>query len=106
MTRPSIAGQAWQWLERELERWSSDGRRALFWWRDDDASRAENRLDRLLKLADKHALPLAIAAIPARLDDSLAGRLRDTRPGAGRRSTRRWPHAGPPATCCIHTRNR
>jgi hypothetical protein len=79
MTRPSIAGQAWQWLERELERWSSDGRRALFWWRDDDASRAENRLDRLLKLADKHALPLAIAAIPARLDDSLAGRLRDTR---------------------------
>ena len=79
MTRPSLAGQAWQWLERELERWSGGGGRARFWGRDDDASQADNRLDRLLKLADRHALPLAIAAIPARLDASLAKRLRDTR---------------------------
>jgi len=78
MTRPSIAARAWQWLERELDRWVKDGEQASFWWRDDDASTAGSRLDRLLDLAAGHAAPLAIAAIPASLDASLADRLRDS----------------------------
>ena len=77
MSRLSITTQAWQWLERELERWSSAGRRASFWWRDDDACRADDRLDSLLRLAADRALPLAIAVIPARFDDSLVDCLRD-----------------------------
>ena len=75
MTRPAISAQAWQWLERELDRWEEDGERARFWWRDDDASRPGERLDRLLDLAAVHELPLAIAVIPAQLDPALFDRL-------------------------------
>lgn len=77
MSRLSVGQQAWQWIGRELDRWSAAGRRARFWWRDDDACNTGDRLDRLLQLSAERALPLAIAAIPARLDDAIADRLRD-----------------------------
>lgn len=43
-----------------------------FWWRDDDAGRAHPRLDRLLGLARKLELPLALAVVPAWLEPAVA----------------------------------
>ena len=77
MNRGAIAVEAWRWLGRELDRWSAGGRQAQFWWRDDDAGASDDRLDRLLRLAAGRRLPLALAAIPARIEDSLAEQLRD-----------------------------
>ncbi len=65
----------WQILERELEAWSASGRRATLWWRDDDAVAPTPALDRLLGLALRSGLPVALAVIPARLSARLPDRL-------------------------------
>jgi peptidoglycan/xylan/chitin deacetylase (PgdA/CDA1 family) len=77
MNTGRLARQAWSWLGRELDRWSAAGRRAAFWWRDDDAGKACEELDRLLDLSRERRLPLAVAAIPNRVERSLTERLRD-----------------------------
>jgi hypothetical protein len=64
-------------LLRELERWGDSGRPAAFWWRDDDAAITNPQLERLLKLRARHAVPLALAVIPARLDASLGPELQN-----------------------------
>jgi hypothetical protein len=46
-------------------------------FRDDDAGWRDDRLLELLDLFDEHALPLDVAVIPAALDGTLAGLLRD-----------------------------
>lgn len=46
-----------------------------FWWRDDDAETATPALDRLLQLARRHGLPLALAVVPKRATADLAARL-------------------------------
>ena len=46
-----------------------------FWWRDDDAGRDHPALGRLLDLAQRHAAPLALAVVPAWLDDRAAERI-------------------------------
>lgn len=61
----------WQDLASELERWALAGRRATFWWRDDDAVEPNAALTRLLALARARDLPLALAVIPARLSQRL-----------------------------------
>lgn len=71
MNQGPLYRQAWQWLGRELDRWSQAGMRAQFWWRDDDASDSSNALDRLLRLAQERQVPLALAVIPARLQAGL-----------------------------------
>lgn len=58
-------------LGRELDLWSEAGRVALFWWRDDDAVAPGPALARLSELTARHAVPLALAVIPARLDAEL-----------------------------------
>lgn len=50
---------------------AADGRTIAIWWRDDDAVADTAALDRLLGLAAEHAAPLAIAAIPGRIEASL-----------------------------------
>ncbi len=77
MTTP--ARKAWQWLARELDRWGEAGLEARFWWRDDDAAAPCSELDRLANLAATHAVPLALAVIPQRLDEELGGWL-ESRP--------------------------
>ena len=77
MIRASLGQQAWQWLERELDRWSQAGLRAQFWWRDDDASDSSDALDRLLRLAQERQGPLALAVIPARLQAGLVDSLKN-----------------------------
>ena len=70
-----LAEAAWSWLGRELDSWGETGLTAAFWWRDDDATAATPELERLLDIAGSTEVPLALAAIPARLEDGLAARL-------------------------------
>ncbi len=66
---------AWDALEAELAAWQAAGKRASFWWRDDDAVRPGPALDRLLGLAEAHGLPVALAVIPMLAEPALAVRL-------------------------------
>ena len=62
----------WRLLERELDAWKALGRRATLWWRDDDACRDSPSLQALLELARRHRVPVAVAAIAATADATLA----------------------------------
>lgn len=64
---------SWRAFDDELARWRDQGRTLRFWWRDDDAHRADPALSRLITLAHAHAVPLALAVIPARLQADLPG---------------------------------
>ena len=66
----SDADNAWAQLYAELDVWSSAGRTATFWWRDDDASTPGPKLDKLVDISAHCGLLLAV--IPTRLDPSLA----------------------------------
>ena len=63
---------SWRALSDELDRWAEAGHRATLWWRDDDAAHADPTLDRLLGLRQNLGLPLALAAMPALIDDDAA----------------------------------
>ncbi len=69
---------AWRALAMELDAWHSQGRRASFWWRDDDAGRAAPAFERILSLAVEVALPLGVAVVPAWLTSEVAGMIRAT----------------------------
>jgi len=51
-------------LALELRRWRRAGRRAVLWWRDDDARGPTPALARLLALSDRHGAPLTLAIVP------------------------------------------
>jgi hypothetical protein len=59
---------AWQSFRQELARWRDAGREVRFWWRDDDATRPAPALARLLALAGRSQVPLALAVIPAQAE--------------------------------------
>lgn len=63
---------SWPALERELDAWAASGRRATLWWRDDDATRDSQPLQRMLDIAARRQAPVAVAAVPADADASLA----------------------------------
>lgn len=63
---------AWTRLDHELDAWRASGRRATLWCRDDDACRDGAALRRLLGIARAQDVPIALAAIPAALEPSLA----------------------------------
>lgn len=67
------AAVRWPDLADELDRWGERGRVATLWWRDDDAAAPCARLDRLLGIAGK--VPVALAVIPAAAAAGLAMRL-------------------------------
>ena len=73
-----LSDDPWNRLDEELAAWQAAGEAATLWWRDDDATRPGTALDALLDLAHRHRLPLALAVIPADMDealpDCLAGR--------------------------------
>jgi len=58
-------------LYDELEAWAKAGRRPRLWWRDDDATADLPSLRRLLDLRERAGLPLALAVIPALIEESL-----------------------------------
>jgi hypothetical protein len=59
---------AWRGFSDELARWRDAGRPVEFWWRDDDAARPDPALDRLCALAERAAVPLALAVVPAQAE--------------------------------------
>ena len=66
---------AWERLTAELDRWRPGV--ATVWWRDDDAGAAGPAFDRLLALTAAHAAPLALAVVPAWLEETVAATIRD-----------------------------
>lgn len=66
---------AWTALSDELDRWADAGAAATLWWRDDDATHASSALDRLLAIAERVAVPVALAVIPRDIDANLSARL-------------------------------
>jgi peptidoglycan/xylan/chitin deacetylase (PgdA/CDA1 family) len=56
---------------------AAQSRTVSFWWRDDDAEDATPQFDRLLVLAAKHAVPLALSVVPKRATNAMAERLAD-----------------------------
>jgi predicted glycosyltransferase len=68
---------SWAPLDAALARAEDTGRTVSFWWRDDDAVAPTSALDRLLDLAGRYRIPLAIAAIPTTAEPSLAEHLGD-----------------------------
>jgi hypothetical protein len=47
------------------------------WWRDDDAAADDPRLDALLAIAVRRAVPVVLAVVPAGLEDATVGRILD-----------------------------
>mgnify|MGYP001604817296 CR=1 FL=1 len=72
---PRVPDATWDDLAHELDRWAEAGRRASFWWRDDDAAEPTPALERLLGLARDAGVRPALAVIPARARPALAERL-------------------------------
>ena len=66
----------WAEVGRELDEWSSQGRRATLWWRDDDAIAGTPALERLLSTGAAADLAVFLAVIPGPADESLADRIR------------------------------
>ncbi len=64
-------------LDPALAASSAAGVRPGFWLRDDDATIPTAALDRLLDLASRHAVPVALASIPAAAEPALARHLAD-----------------------------
>lgn len=62
-------------LDQELDQWSAAGRTVSFWWRDDDAISPTPELTRLIGAARRNRLPIAIAAVPATMEEALVGAL-------------------------------
>ena len=58
-------------LSNELTYWADAGEVAQFWWRDDDAQSASNRLDDLLEISARYSTPLSLAVIPDGVQGSL-----------------------------------
>ncbi len=65
----------WTRLEQAVRAAGSAGQPVAIWWRDDDAVAPTAALDRLLSLSARHRVPLALAAIPAGAQRSLAAHL-------------------------------
>jgi hypothetical protein len=66
-----VVSAAWRALGEEIARWRDAGRVVEFWWRDDDASGPSVPLERLLALASRSNVPLALAVVPAGADAQL-----------------------------------
>lgn len=63
---------AWKALANELDHWAAEGRKAWFWWRDDDAAHITPALERLLAVQRSAAVPLTLAVIPRQAVQALA----------------------------------
>jgi hypothetical protein len=73
----ALVSDAWQRLEDELARWRAAGRRVEFWWRDDDAAQWTPALAQLVGLAQRFAVPLALAVVPSSAEAALFAQLPD-----------------------------
>lgn len=67
-----LARDHWADVRAELDICHAKKRPALFWWRDDDATDANSKLQSLLAVAEDFATPVALSAIPAKAKPALA----------------------------------
>ncbi len=67
----------WTDLTAELDAWRDSGRRATFWWRDDDAGGDVVRLQRLLDMRRGLGVPLALAVVPGWLTRPVEAAIRE-----------------------------
>ncbi|SEC90058.1 Predicted glycosyl transferase [Rhizobiales bacterium GAS188] len=74
-SRAAAVAQAWQRLAAALDEIAQAGTTLPVWWRDDDVVAPSPALDRLLGLAARFDVPLALAAIPLLATSALADRL-------------------------------
>lgn len=65
----------WETLRQELDAWAGAGRTATLWWRDDDMTGPCDGLSRLLALSSTHAVPVALAVIPAAVEAAAAAQV-------------------------------
>lgn len=65
----------WQQLDTALDAAARRGETIRFWWRDDDAGGSSPALTRLLEMAERQNLPLALAAVPAWLEPGVQGQI-------------------------------
>lgn len=64
-------------LAGHLDWFAERGRKVRFWWRDDDAIEPTPALERMLELANRHDVDLALAVIPKDATEALAERLKN-----------------------------
>lgn len=62
-------------LTDHLDWFADRNRKVRFWWRDDDATKPSANLDRLLSIANRHNVEVALAVIPREAVPALAERL-------------------------------
>ncbi len=62
-------------LTAHLDWFAERGRKVRFWWRDDDAVEPTPALERMLEIANRHRVDLALAVIPKDATEALAERL-------------------------------
>ncbi len=65
----------WKSLDDELALWSQQGRKATFWWRDDDACSSTAELETLLRISEEFSVPVSLAIVPDKLEDDLCVQL-------------------------------
>ncbi len=63
---------SWDQLQSELDQWEAEGKKATFWWRDDDLNEPSDAFDKLLNLRSHFDIPLTLAVIPDRVDPHIA----------------------------------
>ncbi len=73
----AVVSDPWQRFDDELARWRDAGRGLQFWWRDDDAVQWTPALARLVGLARRFDIPLALAVVPAGAEAALFTQLDD-----------------------------
>lgn len=65
----------WDRVREELDVWAKAGRKAAFWWRDDDAQDVSRELDAMLRVATSFDTTIGLSVIPAKLKLRLAKHL-------------------------------
>jgi hypothetical protein len=69
----------WDRVRAELDVWAHEKRRALFWWRDDDAEDVSDQLKQMLGVARRFDVKVGLSAIPAKLKPRLVALLERSR---------------------------
>lgn len=90
----------WQNLTRELDQWFASGRAATLWWRDDDATGSGGALDRLLAVSRRGGAPVALAVVPAHIEEGLVASVSGTPTRVLQHGIRHVNRAPPDARKC------
>lgn len=68
----------WHRLQAILDAAAEEGRRLCFWWRDDDVGIDDPGFPRLLELAARRRVPVALAVVPLRLTEVVRARIAES----------------------------